>query len=103
MIKTSVARIGRVRMKSGGADVRILDNPVYDSDGMDLLKDARILAEIQNNRICGYAIVTWDKKGYTGTAVKYGDINNRFMPPDSIPHFVHDRLSGFMRRRDMID
>lgn len=56
-------RIGRVKMKSGGADVRILRRRPVGGLGEDLIKHARGVAEAQGDEIAGFFVVSWDREG----------------------------------------
>jgi len=88
----------------GGADLHIFPRREVCAFSQDMISDARTLSRLPGEHpICGYAIVCWDKRGFTGVAVNYDDHQNSFTPPENIPHYAFDRLSGFMRKHDLID
>ena len=68
------ARISRVRMKSGGADIRIIEGTPYRDDMMDIRGDiaqaAREIAETVSD-LQGFVIIAIDGNGddYTATRV----------------------------------
>ena len=55
-------RIGRVRMKDGGADVRVLPGSPTGERAQLLMRHARILAT-QTDAIAGFVVIAWDRDG----------------------------------------
>lgn len=102
MAKTAI-RIGRVKMKSGGADVRVLHRPKRKDVEAALIEDAVTLADSSDSSdgLTGYAIVTWGRVMDAGVSINFADATS--VNPDSIPSFVKDRLAGTMRAYGLAD
>ena len=61
-------RIGRVRMKNGGAEVRVFERPQMNRLGPEILRHADMLArDVGYNDLVGYWIVGWTAEGKTST------------------------------------
>lgn len=96
------ARIGRVRMKNGGADVRILDRAPVNPDGDDwrgaLNRAAREIAAngTDTQPLVGYFIAGFFKDGATSTGFRY-DPELCVIPRALMPSWVAEIV-----RRDLI-
>lgn len=62
-------RLRSVRMRDGGALVRVLHNDVPGIVSRSLKADARTIADQRASDIAGYAIVAWTSDGSTSTQV----------------------------------
>ena len=98
----AAARIGRVRLKNGGAEVRVLHRETPNAEGKEswagaLMAGARTAVEHANESapICGYVLVAFYADGCTWTSHRWGDESpmNRAM----LPHLVAEIV-----RRDVI-
>lgn len=96
------ARISRVRMKAGGADVRIMVNHAPNAEGEnwagELVRNARTAAEWASaeNPIAGYAVIAMFSDGSSSVGYRYdGDLCS--VPRVLFPAWVEELL-----RRDMI-
>ncbi len=71
------ARISRVRMKNGGADVRVLNNKHMDDGGEDwrgsIVKNARVTADFATDKapLVGYLMVGMYADGMTSASFRY--------------------------------
>ncbi|WP_416877962.1 hypothetical protein [Litorimonas sp.] len=99
-MRQSVARIGRVRMKAGGADVRVLDVAKRNEVQSALVNDASYLADSGDN-LSGYAIVTWGEGMAAGVALKF--IEGSTVEQTSIPHFAQSNIARVMRANYLTD
>lgn len=74
----SEARIGRVKMKAGGADVRVLARPrVAPGLGERLLRGARYCTD-DDSKIIAYSIVALHEDGSTSASTNtlFGDVKS---------------------------
>lgn len=96
------ARIGRIRMKNGGADVRVLDQRRPDPDGEDwrgtIVQNARKVAEQSepDSPLVGYIIVGFYGDGQTSVGFRY-DPDRTPIPRMLLPAWIAEVV-----RRDMI-
>jgi hypothetical protein len=96
------ARIGRVRMKNGGADVRVIDRQAVNSDGEDwrgtLLRNARAVADFATDDVplIGYLLVGLYADASSSVGFRY-DMDRCAVPVSRVPAWVAELL-----RRDMI-
>jgi len=91
----AVARIGRVRLKAGGAEVRLLRRETPNRNGDenwagDLMAGARRAIEFvpENGPISGYVLVAFYADGSTLTSQRWGDespLNRSVHPRWKIP------------------
>ena len=86
-------RISRVKMKSGGAEVRIPRINRFTDMGRALMDDAAKTADYPF--IEGYALFSWDRDLNCSVVYKWEDVT---LQPSSLPSFLSDRLSDVMRR-----
>lgn len=91
MTKSRGCRISRVRMKNGGAEVRILVSErerLFDEVRQKLLYDARTTGD--EWPLAGYALVAWTENGTVVSSVEV----NRFSRYDftTIPDYVRQVL-----------
>lgn len=96
------ARIGRVRMKNGGADVRVLNREPINADGEDwrgkIVSNARGVADQATDKapLVGFVVLGFFADGGYSLGYRY-DYENCPVPRTLIPAWVEDVL-----RRDMI-
>lgn len=96
------ARIGRIRMKNGGADVHVLDRKSVNRDGDDwrgtLVKAARSISELGTDKqpLVGYFIVGFFADGSASTGFRY-DPDHLVVPRALMPAWVAEIV-----RRDMV-
>ena len=84
-------RIRSIRMKNGGATVRILQHDNHqDAISVREWVDDCIMA--QNDDIAGFAFVIWGKDGGSTCAVKTNSRSR--IPGILVPEFVKSRLSA---------
>lgn len=96
------ARISRVRMKSGGADVRVLRNHRVEEGGEDfrgaLMQNARRVAEYGDaTPLAGYVLVGIFDDGSTSVGYRYNFENERAIPRTLLPAWIAEVM-----RRDLI-
>jgi hypothetical protein len=97
------ARIGRVRMKNGGADVRVLES----KPGLDgaedwrgaIVRNARAIAEMATDDapLSGYVVVGLYGDGCTSVAFRYDLESGGIIPRALLPAYVAEVI-----RRDLI-
>lgn len=94
------ARISRVRMKSGGADVRVIEGltPLHEDDWRgDILRNARQIVEWSNDvPLVGYVVVGLFANGKTSTGWRY-DGQKCPVPMSILPAWVAEVI-----RRDIV-
>jgi hypothetical protein len=96
------ARIGRVRMKSGGADVRILERKAVNPEGEDwrgtIVNGAKNVAQYatDDNPLAGYIVLGIFKDGSSSLGWRY-DAESAKVPRALLPHWVAELI-----RRDII-
>ena len=90
--RSNPARIGRVRMKNGGADVRVLRSSGIASDmGRDMTRSAGEIARMQGDELTGFVIVAWNDKAEASTSFSLSDFG--VVHPEAAVHFVARHLS----------
>lgn len=89
------ARIGRVRMKAGGADVRILPQPnVPFEDEEDyrgaLIRNAKAVADMGSDvdPLVGYVLVGIFDSGSTSTGFRYNRESRHSIPSSLLPAWI---------------
>lgn len=96
------ARISRVRMKDGGADVHVLNNKRMDDGGEDwrgsIVKNARVTADMEtpDAPLVGYLMVGIYADGCTSTSFRY-DSEQCPIPRALLPSWVAEVV-----RRDIL-
>lgn len=96
------ARIGRVRMKAGGADVRVIDRMVDNGNGQDwrgtICASARGIADIatDDEPLAGYIIIGMFAGGAASVGYRY-DPAACHIPRALLPSWVAEVI-----RRDLI-
>lgn len=97
------ARIGRVRMKSGGAEVRVLHNSRKDGGGQEnwcgeVVKSARIVADFSEpgSELIGFVVLGLYSDGNHSLGFRF-DPKRSPIPGVLMPSYV-----GELIRRDMI-
>lgn len=96
------ARIGRIRMKNGGADVHVIDrnpvNPEAEEWRGKIVSHARMIAEMasEDDPMTGYFILGMFAKGGTSTAFRY-DPERSPIPRALIPAWIEE-----VARRDIL-
>jgi hypothetical protein len=96
------ARIGRIRMKNGGADVRVLDRQPINLDGDDwrgtIVRAARQIAALgtDDQQLVGYFIAGVFSDGTTSTGFRYDPVKC-VIPRALFPAWVAEII-----RRDLI-
>ncbi len=95
------ARIGRVRMKSGGAEVRVFHSPVG-PDGQNwrgkIVEHARKVAEFDEpgSLLVGFCVIGLFSNGTASVGFRY-DPNSSPIPRLLLPAYIAELL-----RRDMV-
>jgi hypothetical protein len=90
-------RIGRVRMKNGGADVRVLERKGLNPLGPAILRHADMFARNPGfGNIVGYYIVGWTAVGKTSTCWETLDGKDQ-MPASRMPSLIEE-----VARRDLV-
>lgn len=96
------ARIARIRMKNGGAEVRVLRREPINPDGEDyrgkVVENARRVAEMATDEapLVGYVLVGLYRDGTTSVGYRY-DLNDCPVPRMILPEWIAEII-----RRDMI-
>jgi hypothetical protein len=96
------ARIGRIRMKNGGAEVRILDRKSVNPDGEDwrgtVVRNARTVAEHATSEcpLVGYILIGFYGDGATSVGFRY-DQKKCPIPRALMPAWIAEIV-----RRDMV-
>jgi hypothetical protein len=96
------ARIARVRMKSGGADVRVLDRRTDSPNGENwrgkIIENARAVADYDepNSSLVGYLLIGIFHDGQTSVGFRY-DKERCPVPRSLMPAWIAELV-----RRDMI-
>lgn len=96
------ARIGRIRMKNGGADVRVVDRQPTNPDGENwcgtVVRNARAVAEhsTPTDPLVGYILVGFYAGGATSIGFRY-DPERCVIPRSLMPAWIAEVV-----RRDMI-
>lgn len=96
------ARVSRVRMKSGGADVMVLDRKIDNGNGEDwrgsILANARGIADLatSDEPLSGYIVIGMFKGGSTSVGWRYD--------PETcaIPRALFPAWAAEIIRRDLI-
>jgi len=98
-LKTSVPRIGSVRLKNG-ATLHVLRNTVAEDCHTAFLEDVADISKHRAANMAGFAIVAWSVDGGTSTALRVRDSRQvgRTMAPDFvrsalIEHNAVDRIA----------
>lgn len=98
----SAARIGKIRMKAGGAEVRILHTPTPNIDDTnwrgDLIRNAKAVASYDEpgSTLVGYLLVGFFSDGSVSTGYRW-DKDSTPIPRALMPAYVEEIV-----RRDMI-
>jgi hypothetical protein len=96
------ARIGRIRMKAGGADVRVLDTKRSDGEGENwrgkIMENARVTADMATDAepLVGYVVIGVYAGGASTVSFRY-DPERSHIPRTLFPAWVEETI-----RRDMI-
>ncbi len=106
MVDPVHCRIGRVRMKSGGAEVRVIDaTPPRTKFGAALMMNARTVATNWHH-LAGYVMVGWDRAGGYTMGWRY-DPKDGGVPPALLPSWmaevVRREIVTSQAVRDVID
>lgn len=97
------ARVSRVRMKRGGAEVRVLHNRIAEAGGEDhrgaLLRNARAIADLATLAVplVGYVLIGIYEDGATSVGFRYDHENRNAIPRALLPAWVAEVI-----RRDII-
>jgi hypothetical protein len=87
------ARIGRIRMKNGGADVRVLNREPINPDGEDwrgkIVANARTISE--QGSLAGFVVVGFFEDGTYSIGYRY-DPPRCPVPRTLIPAWIEDML-----------
>lgn len=86
MNRVSVPALGNIRLKSGGATVRVFVNPRHAEISRALVSRAMDAADGRRHDIHGFAIVAWGDSGNTSIGVHVED--GRFVGRSEVPEFV---------------
>lgn len=96
------ARIGRVRMKNGGADLRVLDNRLDSANGESwrgkVIENAKAVASYdqEGSALVGYVLIGIYSDGMTSVGFRY-DAERCPVPRSLMPSWIAELV-----RRDMI-
>jgi hypothetical protein len=96
------ARIGRIRMKNGGADVRVLDNKMDSANGESwrgkVIENAKAVAAFdqEGSALVGYVLIGIYSDGQTSVGFRY-DKDRCPVPRSLMPAWIAELV-----RRDMI-
>ena len=96
------ARIGRIRMKSGGADIRVLDRKATHPEGENwqgkMVENAKAIADMSTDQqpLAGYLTLGIFADGSTAMGFRY-DMDNCAIPRALLPSWVAEVL-----RRDLL-
>lgn len=96
------ARVGRIRMKNGGADVRVLERTIDSGDGEDwrgtVVRNARALGEFatEDAPLVGYILIGFYGNGESSVGFRYDD-KLCHIPRSLMPAWVAELI-----RRDMV-
>lgn len=82
-------RIGRVKLKAGGAEVRIFANPEPRSEkASSLVRNARGIAGNFDEDVSGYVLFAWDSQGRYSFAYRFTEGGP--IPFTLLPAYVAD-------------
>ena len=90
---TAHCRIGRVTMKAGGAEVRVLRRPVLAENGAELIEHARILAG--GDRPINFVALSWTDDGAYSMGARLR--NESAIPLTLLPAWVAEAV-----RRELV-
>ena len=96
------ARIGRIRMKAGGADIRLIGHKIDNGNGEDwrgsILANARAIADTATDAepLAGYFVMGIFKGGSTSTGWRYDP------EASAVPRALFPAFAAEIIRRDMI-
>ncbi len=97
------ARVGKIKLKAGGAEVRVIHTPTPDADGAEnwlgkIVDNARGVASYSEpgSELCGYMVMGLYSDGTCSTAFRY-DAKRSPIPRALLPSYVAEII-----RRDMI-
>ena len=62
-VRLGKTKIGRVKMKAGGADVRVLDRPQRDNTASDMIRASTMIADFFPDDMAGFVVVAWGSDG----------------------------------------
>lgn len=92
------ARIGRIRMKSGGADLRVLHTPMPNADGEEnwrgkMIENAKGIASYEGD-LDGYVVIGLWRDGRRSLAYRFSPR----IPRELMPSYVAEML----RREEIV-
>lgn len=93
-MRNGLLRLRSVRMKSGGAFVRVIPNEMSATLTRYFRQDARAIANKRASDLAGYAIVAWSLDGSTSAQMFIGE--GRVVPRFSAVEFVKNALTDHL-------
>ena len=90
MDKISIPRLYSAKLKSGGAQLRVLRNQTVQDSLRKLQNDIENIKDARKNDLAGYAIVAWSERGAVSTSVHAR--NDRWINTREAPDFVRSAL-----------
>jgi hypothetical protein len=89
-VKTTTPILHSVRLKSGGAVLRVLRNDRARSLCREFQADVSAIASKRRDDMAGYAVIAWSVDGTTSTVAHASD--TRFVGQSELPDFVRTAM-----------
>lgn len=93
-MRQGTLRLRSVRMKAGGAPIRVISNDRPARVMAELRNSVDRIADVRDDDIAGFALIAWSNDGSTSTNVIVG--NGRIVPRFSVPAFVETAVRDFL-------
>lgn len=89
-MRNSTPRLHSVKMKSGGAKVRVFKNPSDERCAEDLRYACRSIEDARRGDMAGFVVVAWGNTGAVSRGVFLA--NTRPLGISAVPEFVRNTL-----------
>jgi hypothetical protein len=89
-MKTSIPRIGSVKLKNGGAKLSIIRNTVSEDCTKAFANNCDHIRAVRGANMAGFAIVAWSVDGGLSTSIRVSD--SRQVGRGMVPDFVRSQL-----------
>lgn len=101
MFRTSTLRLRSVRMKGGGAAVRVISNDLPRQVAASLRNVASAIAADHQHDMAGYAVVSWANDLTVSSQVFIG--NGSAVPRVNVPDFVKNVVAEHLIAKSIED
>src|ERR1700722_877305 len=89
-VRVSIPRLRSVRLKSGGATLRVFDNQISPVLCQDLKTDIREIIEKRKTDMDGFAVVAWSRSGDVSSSVRVR--SGRYVGRSEVAGFVRSAV-----------